>query len=390
MQKKLIALAVAALASGAAFAQSNVQIYGSIDAGFAHRGDSYKTFRGYDANGNEIYRANKSQNAIDSGISDGNKLGFTGTEALGNGITALFKVEAGYKSDTGEHDVSDGLFARQAFVGLTGGFGTVIAGRLYTPYYSFVSAVDPFADGTVGAYHNVWGSDADPLGAQTALDPARVDNAVAYVSPSWSGFNVTAAYSSNAIGQDHLGNRKSQAQVLAILPRYTNGPLDVALSYHQIKIGEDSGILAVDPALGPAVNDVTNFTLGGTYDFRVVKLAALYSETDVNYDGVYNLKDQTFKNWLLGVTVPFGKNAVQASYNQSKLNDGYLGKGKARQWAVGYTYAFSKRTNLYAAYADIKNDDSDGWLTRSAVVGDAANGGGTYQNGLQFGLRHTF
>jgi predicted porin len=372
MQKKLIALAVAALASGAAFAQSNVQIYGSIDVGFSHRGDSG-------------VKGVKSQNAIDSGISDGNKLGFTGTEALGNGVTALFKVEAGYKADTGEHDINGGLFARQAFAGLTGGFGTVIAGRLYTPYYSFVSAVDPFADGTVGAYHNVWGNDLDPLGSQTALDPARVDNAVAYVSPSWGGFNVTAAYSSNAIGQDNTGNRHAQAQVLAVLPRYTNGPLDVAFSYHQIKIGSDSGILAVVPALGPAVDDITNFTLGGTYDFRVVKLAALYAETEVNYDGAYDLKDQTFKNWLVGVTVPFGKNAILASYNQSKVNNGYLGEGKARQWAVGYTYAFSKRTNVYAAIADIKNNDS-----RTTTTGDASNSGFPYQNGFQLGLRHTF
>jgi predicted porin len=380
MQKKLIALAVAALASGAAFAQSNVQIYGSIDVGFAHRGDSWKEET---ASGSGIYRAHKSQNAIDSGISDGNKLGFTGTEDLGNGVTALFKVEAGYKADTGDHDVSDGLFARQAFIGLTGGFGTVIAGRLYTPYYSFVSAVDPFADGTVGAYHNTWGSDIDPLGAQAAIDPARVNNAVAYVSPSWSGFNVTAAYSTDAVGQDNIGNRKAQAQVLAILPRYTNGPVDVALSLHQIKVGDDDG-----EALGSVVNKIQNWTLGGTFDFRVVKLAALYSQNDLKYETGY--KNQKVKNWLIGVTAPFGKNAVQFSYNQSKLTDGLLGEGKTRQWAVGYTYAFSKRTNLYAAYSDIKNDDTDGWLDRYAVTGDAANSGNTYQNGLQFGLRHTF
>ncbi|MDR2678239.1 MAG: porin [Zoogloeaceae bacterium] len=385
MQKKLIALAVAALASGAAFAQSNVQIYGSIDVGFSHRGDAYGV-------GGEHA---SSQNAIDSGISDGNKLGFTGTEALGNGVTALFKVEAGYKADTGAHDVNGGLFARQAFVGLTGGFGTVIAGRLYTPYYSFVSAVDPFADGTVGAYHNVWGSDVDPLGAQVALDPARVDNAVAYVSPSWGGFNITAAYSSNAVGQDNLGNRKSQVQVFALLPRYTNGPVDVALSYHQLKVGDGSGLGTVSAA----VDNITNFTLGGTYDFRVVKLAALYAETDVNYEGGLGLKDQTLKNWLIGVTVPFGKSAIQASYNQSKLDKGVLGTlngltgnaGKARQYAVGYTYSFSKRTNVYAAYAKNKNDDTNTWLDRAAVTGDASNGNDlTYQNGFQFGLRHTF
>jgi predicted porin len=377
MQKKLIALAVAALASGAAFAQSNVQVYGSIDVGFAHRGDN----SGRDPITNKRY---KSQNAIDSGISDGNKLGFTGVEDLGNGVKALFKIEAGYLADTGEHEQAGELFNRQAFAGLTGGFGTAIAGKLYTPYYSFVSAVDPFADGTVGAYHNVWGNDADPLGNQAALDPIRVNNAVAYVSPSWSGFNVTAAFSSDAIGQDNIGDGKSQARVYALLPRYTNGPIDVALSWHEIKVGKNDG-----EALGALVNKIDNWTVGGTYDFNVVKLAALYSETKVK-NRLAGVSTDKIKNWLLGATVPFGKNAIQISYNQSKLTGDLIGKtlgneGKAKQWALGYTYAFSKRTNAYAAIADISNKKD-----RSAATGDATYTGDGYQNGFQFGVKHTF
>jgi predicted porin len=185
MQKKLIALAVAALASGAAFAQSNVQIYGSIDVGFSHRGDN-------------IAKHVDSQNAIDSGISSGNRLGFTGTEDLGNGVKALFQIEAGYYADTGRSAQDGRLFGRQAFAGLTGGFGTAIAGRLYTPHYSFLSAIDPFKAGTVGQYRNVFNVGVN-YGGENLFNPTRVDNAVAYVSPIWGGFNMTAAYSTNAV-----------------------------------------------------------------------------------------------------------------------------------------------------------------------------------------------
>ncbi|MCE1170288.1 MAG: porin [Azovibrio sp.] len=375
MQKKLIALAVAALASGAAFAQSNVQIYGSIDMGFAHRGDN-------------IADGVKSQNAIDSGISAGNRLGFKGTEDLGNGLKALFTMEAGFQGDTGEHAQGGRLFGRQAFVGLTGGFGTVIAGRLYTPHYSFLSAIDPFKAGTVGQYRNVFGgvdsgiNDFAADNGENLFDPTRVDNAVAYVSPSFSGFNVTAAYSNNAIGQEAAKGNKGDNTVFAVLPRYTNGPIDVALSYHKIDLFNDT---ANDN------QDITNWAIGGTYDFGVAKLAAFYDSN--KWDDYSAAGDLKLKSWMLGVTVPFGKHAVLASYNQSKAKLG--GKdGKASQWALGYTYSLSKRTNVYAVYADISNDDDSDDLIRSATTADASNKGFIkdtgYQNGLQFGVKHTF
>ena len=76
MQKKLIALAIAGL-SGAAFAQSNVSIYGVADMFYAHVSAS----------------GAPNANAIDSGGLAGSRIGFKGTEALGNGTSALFVLE---------------------------------------------------------------------------------------------------------------------------------------------------------------------------------------------------------------------------------------------------------------------------------------------------------
>jgi len=410
MQKKLIALAVAALASGAAFAQTNVTVYGSVDMGISHRGDN-------------IAKGVSGKNAIDSGISAGNRLGFRGVEDLGNGISALFTLEAGFNADDGEHTQSGRLFGRQAFMGLTGGFGTVIAGRLYTPHYSLLSAIDPFKAGTVGQYRNVFAAGVT-TGGENLFDPTRVDNTLAYVTPSWGGFNVTLAYSTNAIGQEALENYGDN-RVWAILPRYTNGPLDIGVSYHQIKSKDKTTLrfgngTVADPYwfTSSKLVDIKNWAVGGSYDFGAVKLHAFYDQNKFNdilgLDNTYKLK-----SWLLGVTVPFGKHAIQGSWTQSKLSgvDGF--DGKARQFAVGYTYALSKRTNFYAAYSDIanRNDRKRGanptralnacsaWGTRSdpwectgalnfgginAAVGDSSNGGAGYQNGLQIGLKHTF
>ena len=365
MQKKIIALAVTALVSGAAFAQSaNVTIYGSLDMGFAHRSDN-------------VTKGVKSQNAIDSGISAGNRLGFRGTEDLGNGWSALFTLETGFAGDTGNLLQNNRIFGRQVFMGLTNNnAGTLIAGRMYTPHYSLALAIDPFKSGTVGQYRNVLAAGV-VAGGENLFDPVRVDNTVAYVSPSFSGFNVTAAYATNAIEQEHLGN-KDDARVYALLPRYTNGHLDIGLSFHQIK--SSGTVIVYKPK-------ITNWMLGGTYDFGAVKLHAFYdqnkltSKTDAA-DG------KKLKSFLLGATVPFNQHAIQASYTQGKLKEASGAKTyKAHQWALGYTYSLSRRTNFYAAYADINNKKD---RAAYASVGDASYGGNGYQQGFQFGLRHTF
>ncbi|MBK8118055.1 MAG: porin [Sulfuritalea sp.] len=77
MQKKVIALAVAGLVSGSAFAQSNVTIYGLVDVGV-----TYVTADGKNSGW-----------AIDNGLLSGSRLGFKGQEDLGNGLKAIFTLE---------------------------------------------------------------------------------------------------------------------------------------------------------------------------------------------------------------------------------------------------------------------------------------------------------
>ena len=361
MQKKLIALAVAGLASTAAFAQSNVQIYGIVDYGYTYRFDDLK--------GANLSSASQ----LNAGQSMGNRIGFKGTEDLGNGLKAVFLLEQGFFSDTGDQAVANKAFNRQAYMGLTGNFGTAIGGRMYTPHYTFVSGLDPFGAGTVGRYNNTYGVNS---GNSVGLfDPVRVDNALAYVSPSFSGFQVTGAYSNNAAGNDSALNNATNNTVYALLGTYTAGKLYAGLSYHYIAAGS---------ALN-AINDVQTVVGGASYDFGVAKVSGLISYgTQDNVVG----KDSTVMNYMLGVTAPFGKHAVKASFNYS---DATINLGQdAYQIAVGYDYNFSKRTAFYSAYSFIDNDTSDRHPNRTAVVGDATNTGGVFQQGLQVGLRHSF
>ena len=103
MKHKLIALATASLFAAPAFAQSNVTIYGVADVGVGYGKAGDSTFTG-----------------IINGVLAGPRLGFKGTEDLGNGLKAVFVLEQGYSVGTGAPASSSRQFHRQSWAGLKG------------------------------------------------------------------------------------------------------------------------------------------------------------------------------------------------------------------------------------------------------------------------------
>lgn len=399
MQKKLIALAVAGLASTAAFAQTNVTIYGLVDYGYAYRWDGRDAGSAINNAGQTVRSSGtpNSQSQLNGGQSLGNRIGFKGTEDLGNGLKAVFLLEQGFMLDTGTQQTSGSQFTRQAYMGLSGNFGTVVGGRLYTPHYTFVSGLDPFGAGTVGRYNNVYSNFPTLGNTGNVGDPVRVDNAVAYISPSFlGGLTATLAYSNNAAGQEEASSTSANNTVYAGLLKYDNGPITVGVNYHYINAGSRLSD-ATPTVLG--IKSVQNATLGGSYDFKVVKVMALYSwnETDFTVNPVFTGRtsgNATINNYMLGATAPFGKFVGKASYIYSDGNT--TAGGDAQQFALGLDYNLSKRTAVYSAYSFIDNSDS-----RMAAVGDASNVGtysasngyalqGVFQQGVQVGVRHSF
>ncbi len=356
MQKKLIALAVAGLVSAPAFAQSNVTIYGIVDMGYQYTSGS---------------DTHKSRTGLDSGMQSGSRIGFRGTEDLGNGLKASFVLEESIGVDVG----SGGNYSRQAFLALSGNFGTVAAGRQYTPQFNLVGAVDPFGVGTIGdafAGRGVW-SAGTVNGGQTI----RLDNLLAYVSPNMGGFTVTAGYTADADGNEASavkGGKSGNLKVWAISPVYNNGPLMVGLNYHRVKVD----------AVGGATHRVAD--LGATYDFGVVKLAAMYGANKVKTPG----NSDSEKQWLVGATVPVSEaGKVLVSYARNKF-DTTGSDQKTSKWAVGYTHDLSKRTNLYAVYARMSQNSAAEAAQKFAVYNDIGAGKANYQRGMNVGIRHRF
>lgn len=360
MQKKLIALAVAGLMSAPVFAQSNVTIYGIVDMGYKFLGNHYESGVG-------------SRQAVDSGISAGNRLGFKGTEDLGNGLKASFVLETGFYGDRAGY-TGGGFGHRQSYLALSGGFGTVALGRQYTPQHVFTGAVDPFGKGNLGNAGNV------------LIQDARLDNLAAYVSPTFGGFSVIAAFTNSAAGDESVDNGSGlggagDARVWALAPSYKNGPLFVALNFHQIR----TNATTVGGSSETKVSDVY-----GSYDFGVVKLGASYGIRDI--DAVAAASDVKHKQWLVGVTVPVGASGkVLAAFNQRK-SEVAGSDGRVNKWTVGYEHSLSKRTALYANYAQInQNSTAEDTTSLRADLADATGGNGYgYQRGLAVGVRHSF
>lgn len=316
MQKKLIALAVAGLVSVPAFAQSNVTIYGRLDAGLFNKDEI-----GTDGKEHAVTR-------VDSSGWTTSRLGFKGAENLGNGLQALFQVETKLVNDD---DTGLRGQARDTFVGLAGGFGAVLLGRLSSPLNSWLADFD-HAEGA--PYFKVTNVGQGFL--KDAVFETRADNTIAYATPNMGGFQAIAYYSFNLMAPE-LAPSSEEIRVGGVGFRYTAGGLDAFYTYNN----------------AAKAAEIDNHSLGLSYDFGVAKIMGTYllTDFDTNADS---------KQYSLGVQVPVGAGVISAGFGHEQ-NLGGVRDNDQDTWALTYKHNLSKRTFLYAGY---QRQDPDGGIAR--------------------------
>lgn len=369
MQKKIIALAVAGLVSGAAFAQSNVTIYGVVDTYYAHGSASNA-------------KATESVNVLNAGGLSGSRLGFKGTEALGNGMSAVWTLEFGTLDQTVGDANNVGIDnTRQSFVGLTGGWGTAVAGRLQTPGYNSAVKYDAMgasifsAAGQLSANNQKGGATCLSISGRCAL--ARQNNAVAYVSPNMGGITVVGAYAFGTGGENtkDQGSAKDPQNIWALSVDYDAGPLSVGFAHHN-----------VNDFQGNAGTDQTENLIGVNYDFGVAKLSGSYQWSKTETSSTELDKSRI---WNIGARFPVGMGSVGVAYGN--FRDKNMGTtdndGKATSWGLDYQHNLSKRTTAYVGYTRVSNNDHLAY-----GLGNVASAPGNDGRESQFavGLRHTF
>jgi predicted porin len=352
MKKSLLALAVLGAFTGIASAQTSVTIYGVADAGITRE----------DNGSGHLFR-------LDSGNQSGSRLGFKGNEDLGGGLSAQFLLEQGFNIDNGSAtDVNRTAFNRQAYLGLTGAFGQIRLGRQKSVMYDTLTAIDPFGIADKGGIDRLFMKN---LGAARL----RTDNTVAYFTPNLSGFTgqVTGSFGEvpqqTPAGVNIPGGGSRAGRQFGVSLNYAAGPLFVTLDHSSVRNAPVIGA----PAVPAFVSDTAKGSLlGATYDFGVVKAHGAFGIER----GIGNVNNH---DYMLGATIPFGASAVQLDYIRKDDRSNANNQG-AKQYAVGYTYALSKRTNFYSSYTRTQQDAAASYVGLTGQTDKVLNAG----------IRHTF
>lgn len=434
MQKKFIALAVAGLVSGAAFAQSNVTVYGVADGSFdvINRSGGSNAFvqyaNGFNAAPTDAGMTGTGNVSFNRVSANSSYIGFKGTEALGNGLNAVFQFESTVSFDAASAITNN----RDSFVGLSGAFGTVVLGNLTGPTRALGAALDVNAGATgIGANSGLLGKlgnnltnfttdgvsgSAAPSAAtrsqtQASMFDTRWKNAIAYVSPSFGGVTATVAYVANENKTDGAKGVNTSGYDLGL--NYANGPVMAGITYNAVTVKNDAAVGAATLNGAPAVTyggvfvsdlgkniKANDLRIGGSYDFKVVKINALFDRVTLKGDNFDDMKQNV---WGLGAIVPVGAGRVIGQFYKANDINGMSNSG-AKLYELGYVHSLSKRTEVRAVYARINNDsnanydfgvNAAGNGTTVAAGGAAGNtittsGYGSSVSGVQIGLRHTF
>uniref|UniRef100_Q47AC8 Porin, Gram-negative type n=1 Tax=Dechloromonas aromatica (strain RCB) TaxID=159087 RepID=Q47AC8_DECAR len=384
MQKKIIALAIAGLASTAAFAQSNVTIYGVADATF----DSVKATKGSSASEQAAFVTRQRVTANSSYI------GFKGVEDLGNGLKAVFQFENGINNDNSS---AGSWNNRDSYVGLSGGFGTVVAGNLTGPTRA-VGAKYDVNQGATGIGANAallgkLGTIAGDSGA-SAFDQ-RISNAVAYVSPTVAGFTGVIGYSTGLSSAAIAGT----AAAVIGTNREATGAGDVQFNTARtLGLGYANGPISVDYAytrvgLKDAQNDLQDHRLGFLFSQGWGSVGLLAERTSLQAT-TGNLTQNVF---YVPVKVNVGKGRVIGQFGHAGNVKNTVASEGANHYVLGYEHDLSKRTTLKLVYSQINNKEGSNYdylygagnanstATNTSGVANDAN-----VKGISLGLRHAF
>ncbi len=319
------------------------------------------------------------------------RVGVKGSEDLGGGLKAVYQIELAVDLSNANRDTAiangnrgttttnAGIAFRNTFVGLAGDWGTILMGRHDTPLKISTGKLDLFAD-TLADYNQTIG-----------FQDLRVDNTVAYISPSWNGFQIAAAIvpqnGATALGALDSQNADSLAGAWSAAAIYKNGPFYGSVAYESLSSSNwETQNADYQFLYGKSAKADSKVRIGlGLLDWNGFSLTAIYEQRQ-NILGAPTQSNGNFFQVQAGYA--FGNNMVKAMWGRADLEKcadpnavGFrwtcqagtlgqyfaeLGSGTYNQaeksaWAIGYDYNFSKRTMAYALYTkvDDKIDNAD-------------------------------
>jgi predicted porin len=379
LMKKFLILAASSMVMTPVFAQSSAVLYGTVDDGFA-----------YSTNQSGKHDYQLSQGALGS-----SKWGILINEDLGGGYRSVARLENGFDINSGKLNNNGRLFGRQAYVGLSGPFGTVLLGRQYDVVADsllFASSALKFA-GIWGAHVN----DVDNIWCSFSLN-----NSIKYISPTFAGLRASALFSLGGVAGDFSSGRKESASL-----SYNYLSFDSAVVFSRINNPATSiyDATAAPVPGGSFTNTITVPAFSGyasAQSLQTIGAAMNYKFLGASVGAEYT--NTRFQDVVRTSSTPF---AGTASFNTFELNATYL-VTPAVQLGAGYTYSktgtatygqlnlgtqyyLSKQTMLYlvGAWQHAIGTDSTGKAAVAQIYGLSPSSNSN-QLALRVGVRHSF
>lgn len=402
--KKRIFAALALAAMGAPAFADSVEIYGVADVGV-----SVANF------------GKGRQTNVTSGAEDGSRLGFKGTEDLGGGFKTIFKLESRVEFDTGTQSTAyfsdsvnaalfrglpapvvsaltplignpvkvvnnnSALFDRQAYLGLITPAGAVVLGRLYTPAYEVGDATDTFESGSAASWINLAYVNGNAVTPSIAL---RYNNAAQYRLELPNGVLASVMLAVEpGTGSLAVSKRAGAGNLM-----YRANGWNVGIGYNQEQ----------DQTGAPSLR---TWIAGGSYQADQAKIFAGFMRATNDNPAIAKIvapaigpayaavlaQNTRIDDYVasLGLQYKMGSGRVKVSV--ARMHNRLISDADATLIGVGYDYAMSKHTNLYATVAHAQNQsNSQAGLGGSGYLGGATAHPGSNASVLQLGLREVF
>ena len=303
-------VAVALLGAGAAGAQTAV-LYGLLDASASN----VKPV-GIDAHTQQLDNGNLQRSFI----------GIRGSEDLGGGLRAVFRVESYLRVDTGEsgRSAGDAFWAREASVGLSGSFGTTVLGRTPTPLWLATTSFNPFGEsvGFSPAVRQYFGG--------TMLGDSRWNNSISYTNNARDPLRVV--FSAN---NDETTPGGSNGHNLGLSVAYITGPFAATVVAERVSNSAQP--------VPPGFDRQTVLHAAATYDFQFLRVYGQIGRIKTEAT-----EDSRTTSYQLGAAVPFGTSLILAAYGRQHVSAPT--KATTNQIAsLAYDYFLSKSTDIYIA-----------------------------------------
>jgi predicted porin len=366
MQKKIIALAIASALTAPALAFADVTPYAQANLSVDRVNDG-----------------NSPRSTTNQLVSNYSYIGLKGSEDMGGGLAVVGKIEGSVGMDGSSNNLGTSLgtssnpsnssnnqftttflFNRDTYLGLSSAtMGTVVAGRHETPYMMATRKLDMFGDTVAADTRSSMG--VVMMGGGHDI---YVSNAVAYISPSMSGFSVAAA---SVFGAETAATNATKGSLYSLAGMYEQGPIYAALAYDNIKAGSTgSGDLGTG-TFGAVDDKATAFKVGGSYTVDAFAINAVIERlTNTIASTGQDLKNTDF--YLAGKFNITSTDDVKLAY--TKRGDTTGNTDNAKQYALGYDHAMARNTSVYALY--------------SKVTQNAA--GASDPSTLSAGIKHSF